>query len=65
MNKRYLTDARTMQRLLIDGDIHCFFHTQLVEWISDRPTQAGEGRLKVLCNAKRVYADNIGLYTIA
>lgn len=63
-DKRYLTDAGTMQRLLLDKKIHVFYHSMLTEWVCDAPIRADEGRIKVLCDAKRVWADSNGLYTI-
>jgi hypothetical protein len=63
--KRYLTNTRELLRLLHDHKIHVFYHTNLVEWVSDKPLVGGEGRIKVQCDAKRVFADNSGLYTIA
>ncbi|HWO74375.1 MAG TPA: hypothetical protein VNM69_00500 [Bacillus sp. (in: firmicutes)] len=62
--KRYIANPREMQRLLLDGKIHCFKWTFLCEWISDEPLLAGEGRLKTLMDSKKVYASNDGLYIL-
>lgn len=61
----YLTSTRQLLNLLHDGKVHVFKVDQRVEWISDKPTLANEGRLKVLCDKKRAYADNYGIYRLA
>jgi hypothetical protein len=61
--KRYLTNTRELLRLLHNHKIHVFYHTNLVEWLGDA-SEGGHGRLKVLCDTKRVYANNTGLYRV-
>lgn len=60
--KRYVTSARELLRLLHDHKIHVFYHTNLVEWVSEKPLVAGEGRLKTLIDKGIVHASNEGLY---
>lgn len=62
--RRYLTDARKMQTLLLNGDIHVKLWTFEVLWISDRPAGPNEYRMYALIQAGRVHADNDGFFVI-
>ncbi|WP_409251791.1 hypothetical protein V1502_17015 [Bacillus sp. SCS-153A] len=60
----YVTNRREQLRLLHDGKIHVFAADQCAEFIGEAK-QAGHGRLKVLCEEKKIFADNAGLYRLA
>jgi hypothetical protein len=59
----YITNSREMLRLLMNHKIHVFKVDQRTEWLG-AVTEFGHGRLKTLCDAKKVYADGYGLYTL-
>jgi hypothetical protein len=59
--KRYVATPRETLKLLHAGKIHVFSVDQRVEFLSDA-TLAGEGRLKVLADGKKLFASNEGLY---
>ena len=64
LKRIYLTNARDLQRLLLNGDIHVFKWDFRCEWISDRPLRAGEFRIKLVVDSGKVYADNNGIYRL-
>jgi hypothetical protein len=59
----YLTDSRTLLKMLMNGKLHCFTVDQRAEFLGE-PTEANEYRIKILCDKKQVYCDNMGLYRL-
>lgn len=64
LKRIYLTNARDLQRYLLNGDIHCFKWDFRCEWISDRQLQAGEFRIKSVIDSGKAYCDNEGIYRL-
>jgi hypothetical protein len=60
----YVCDNREMLRLLMDHKIHVFKWTQKVQWVSEKPLLAGEGRIKVIADSGKLFADGYGLYRL-
>lgn len=62
-NRIYVANRREMIHWLLDGKLHCLLWTNQAQWVGEA-TLAGEGRVKTLADAKKLYCDIDGIYRL-